>query len=122
MCPEQVAEEEPGEEAEGAAPEVSGQARLAKIRADTSNTLETVTAIMQDRDLQISGRMMVEVALPLRDEYLEVLKLHRSQRGTAAWQASRAVSERALTCQRMAGTTVSWAVLKRFGLRSSEGA
>jgi hypothetical protein len=77
---------------------------------------------MQDRDLQISGRMLVESALPFRGEYLRLLRdVHTSQAKVAAWQALRAMSEWTKPCQELVATTLSWKVLSRFGLRTSEG-
>ncbi len=80
------------------------------------------TAIMADRGLQISGRMLVDAALPLRDEYLETLDVHgQGQLAVAEWQAARALSSWQKSCQSMAATASSWKTLKRFGLRTSEG-
>ena len=116
------ADAEQTEGAEQTNPAASAQDRLKKLRASTENALELSTSLLADRSLQISGRMMVEAAKPLREEYLRTLSVHcKGQEATAAWQAQRALPAWARTCQEIAATTVSWQVLKRFGLRTSEG-
>ena len=105
--------------------EVTGRERLSlkQLHADIGNSLEIATSIMQDRDLQISCRMMIAVAVPFREEYLEMLrKDHRNQRSTAERLALRSMSSWSESCKKIVATTRSWAVLRKFGLRSSEGA
>ena len=122
MCqhPQAEATAEAGDEDED---EVVGRERLKKLYAEIGNSLEIATSIMQDRDLQISCRMMIAVAVPFREEYLEMLrKDHRNQRSIAEWLALRSMSSWSESCKKIVATTRSWAVLRKFGLRSSEGA
>jgi len=107
---------------EGEQEQLSAHEKLNKLQADTTNSLEMTTAIMQDRELQISCRMLIAVAIPFRDAYLEELRTHHvSQKSTAEWLALRSMSSWVSTCQEVVRTTTSWAVLQKFGLRSSEG-
>ena len=122
MCqhPQAEATAEAGDEDED---EVVGRERLKKLYAEIGNSLEIATSILQDRDLQISCRMMIAVAVPFREEYLEMLrKDHRNQRSTAEWLALRSMSSWSESCKKNVATTRSLAVLRKFGLRSSEGA
>jgi len=76
-----------------AVPPAEGRDRLKKLQSECSNALETVTSLMTDRSLQLSARMLVEAASPLRDEYLATLETHgMGQAAVAQWQAERSMS------------------------------
>ncbi len=65
---------------------------LKKDREEGKNKLRITTEIMKDRQLQMTGRMMAEVAEPFMQEYLEMLQLHSAgQESSASWQGNRAL-------------------------------
>ena len=47
---------------------VHGRDELKRLREQSTNKLEMVTKIMENRSLQKSGRMMTECSLPLRED------------------------------------------------------
>jgi hypothetical protein len=70
----------------------NGAAGLKKDREEGKNKLAIVTNLMKDRCLQMSGRMLVEVAEPFLIEYLDMMKEHSAGQASAAnWQGGRAL-------------------------------
>jgi hypothetical protein len=93
---------------------------LKRLREKSQNALEVATAIMQDRELQIAARMIVEAVRPLRSEYLDTIEVQRrGPASTAEWQAERASNKWQASCRTILGTLSDWNVLRRFGFRPS---
>jgi hypothetical protein len=84
--PAQPAQEDPHEAAHH-----KRMATLAELRKKSSNTLHLSGIVMDDRLVQIQGRIIQEFMLVGRHSYAADLTQQKTQKGTAQWYAARAL-------------------------------
>ena len=97
----------------------SGKQALSELQAKTKNVQSLTSKLLQDRDLQVDGRMLADVIGVTYKTYQDLLQQQKDQNGVIAFESSIAVGDWGLEIEKVAALLSTEEVLCRYEISPS---